>query len=57
MPRTAFAGSPGRVERPLAASSASDPFTEFDGLMAVIEALCPEWPTRPASGKNGEFRL
>ena len=30
----------------LAPSRTSDPFSELDDLMVVIESLCPQWPAR-----------
>lgn len=30
------------------AAAATDPLMALDGLMAVVEALCPAWPSRAA---------
>jgi hypothetical protein len=34
-----------------------DPYADLDGLMCVIEALCPVWPTRPIDRRAGTYRL
>ncbi len=34
-----------------------DPFVALDDLMLVIEALCPEWPSRHFVIGPGSFRL
>ena len=57
VPQAAFAGSPGHGDPRPAASPASDPFTSLDELMAVVEALCPVWPTRPALTVTPDLRL
>lgn len=52
------------ADSPLAASGGlqappplpeGDPFQALDGLMSVIEALCPVWPQRPV--QNGRDML
>lgn len=30
-----------------ASSTPHDPYATLDDLMVVVEALCPQWPTRP----------
>jgi hypothetical protein len=44
----------GGVVGPLIAPD--DPFAALDDLMAVIEALCPQWPERPVFVAT-DFRL
>ena len=34
-----------------------DPFAALDDLMAVIDALCPQWPLRNTVAGPGSFRL
>lgn len=61
-----FAMTPSSSDRPLLASDAGvvtpptdtrDPFTALDDLMAVIDALCPQWPARSTAAGPGSFRL
>lgn len=35
----------------------ADPYATLDDLMAVVEALCPEWPQRPALLKTNRMLL
>lgn len=37
--------------------SARDPFEALDDLMAVVEALCPVWPSRPTFRDSDQFKL
>jgi hypothetical protein len=39
------------------APPADDPFQALDGLMSVIEALCPVWPQRPLLSSGGDMLL
>jgi hypothetical protein len=55
--QSAFARSQGHGDPRPTASPASDPFTSLDELMAVVEALCPVWPTRPALTVTPDLRL
>ena len=34
-----------------------DPYRALDDLMAVVEALCPEWPPRPGFMNGGRMLL
>ncbi|MCX7961489.1 MAG: hypothetical protein N2653_07925 [Burkholderiales bacterium] len=34
-----------------------DPWRTFEELMAVVEALCPEWPQRPTFPQDAKFLL
>lgn len=34
-----------------------DPYLALDGLMEVLEALCPKWPERPFARDGGKYRL
>lgn len=40
-----------------AAALAADPYVVLDELMCVVEALCPEWPERPAFRAGLQFKL
>jgi hypothetical protein len=57
VPRGAFVRSPDQGDRRPTASPGSEPFTSFDEMMAVIEALCPVWPMRPALTTTPDLRL
>ena len=46
-PRTPFAGANVREPSSLDAPPHQDPYRALDELMAVAEALSPEWPQRP----------
>jgi hypothetical protein len=45
----------GGVSAPI--SSGRDPFEALDDLMAVMDALCPEWPSRKSFGPMHNLRL
>jgi hypothetical protein len=57
--------SPKSADQPLAneagvelpAVQDADPYRALDDLMAVVEALCPEWPQRPALLKTDRMLL
>jgi hypothetical protein len=58
--------TPNNSDQPLLASDAGvpasppdtrDPFAALDDLMAVVDALCPRWPTRRTATGPGSFRL
>ena len=49
-----FAGGAGLD---LPAPFEEDPFKALDELMAVVEALCPEWPAREPSVDGGKMLL
>lgn len=34
-----------------------DPWRTFEEVMAVVEALCPEWPQRPTFPQDAKFLL
>jgi hypothetical protein len=42
---------------PTALPDTRDPFAALDDLMAVVDALCPRWPTRSIAAGPGSFRL
>lgn len=42
---------------PAAAPCGDDPWRALDELMAVVEALCPEWPERPTFREDAKFLL
>lgn len=41
----------------LPADPVQDPYQTFDDLMAVVEALCPDWPTRELFPNSGRMLL
>ncbi len=45
----------GGVAAPVAAPA--DPFQALDDLMAVVEELCPVWPSRPIFTNESKNRL
>jgi len=45
----------GGVESPLPVPA--DPYQALDELMAVLEELCPVWPTRPTFKNESDNRL
>jgi hypothetical protein len=45
------------VECQRSRTGAADPFTALDDLMVVVEALCPRWPSRPATTQTDGCRL
>ena len=55
--QAAFGQSPGSGHLRPQETPASDPFTTLDELMAVVEALCPVWPARPALTSTPDLRL
>jgi|KBSMisStaDraftv2_1062788.scaffolds.fasta_scaffold23714_5 hypothetical protein len=53
------ADAPIAASGPAAACPArpEDPYRALDGLMEVLEALCPTWPQRPVARGGGKYRL
>jgi hypothetical protein len=49
-----FAGNAG-IQSPVAIEG--DPYAALDDLMVVVEALCPEWPSRPLFVDGGRMLL
>ena len=56
-PLTAFRVAEHRAAYQRRAVSATEAFTVLDDLMAVIEALCPSWPAKPAVKRTPDLRL
>ncbi len=46
-----------RFQPPQAKDSGVDPFTEWLGLMEVVQMLCPEWPVRDKPLKGEQWKL
>jgi len=49
--------TPRSVESHQPSTAVTDPFRALDDLMAVVEALCPRWPARPALTQTQGWRL
>jgi hypothetical protein len=47
----------GGLERRANDPRSADPYAALDDLMVVVEALCPKWPERESSLKDGKFVL
>jgi hypothetical protein len=45
----------GGIARPVA--SEEDPYRTLDDLMAVVEALCPNWPERGVFAESGKMLM
>ncbi len=56
-PLTAFRVAEHRAAYKRPAVSAAEAYTQLDDLMAVIEALCPSWPAKPAVKRTPDLRL
>jgi hypothetical protein len=54
LPLQPFAGAGGVAVAP---HSARDPYEVLDDLMTVVEALCPQWPSRPTFSQKMELLL